>query len=97
LKLKQEVRNQLIEKLKQKNSLESILPFIKCLRKDKRALVFAWQCVMQDNQINEKEIVAFNELATVFKIKEAEKEMVKHKAKQFRDLPYELMLEEYFK
>lgn len=97
VKINQTDRAHLIEKLKVKSDLDSILPFIKPIRKDKRALVFAWHCVMQDNLINEKEIIAFNELGLYFNLTETEVEMIKHKAKQFSGLSIEQMLEEYFK
>lgn len=97
IKLDHDKRNILVEKLKNKNSFDSMISLIKCVKKDKRALVFAWHCVIEDNQVDEKEIKAFNDLCSYFKAKDSDIELIKHKAKQFRSLSSEQMLDEYFK
>lgn len=97
IKLKQEQKNLLIAELKQPFSLEEITPKIKTIRGDLRALVFAWQCVMQDGQINQTEITAFTELSKLFKVDDDKLEKIKHKATKFAVLKDSEMLEEYFK
>lgn len=97
IKLKQAEKNSLIADLKQSFSLEEIVPKIKIIQGDLRGLVFAWQCVVQDGQINEKEILAFNELSKLFKFNEEELTKIKHKATKFANLKDAEMLEEYFK
>ncbi|MBK9480885.1 MAG: TerB family tellurite resistance protein [Bacteroidetes bacterium] len=97
IKLKQEEKNALVGNLKQRLTLEELAPKIKNIRGDLRALVFAWQCVMQDGQINQTEIDAFTELSKLFKVDEAGLEKIKHKATKFAHLKDSEMLEEYFK
>lgn len=97
IKLKQEEKNVLVGNLKQRLTLEELAPKIKNIRGDLRALVFAWQCVMQDGQINQTEIAAFTELSKLFKVDEAGLEKIKHKATKFAHLKDSEMLEEYFK
>jgi|GEM_PF-4754609 len=97
IKLKQDKKVALLNDISQKLSLEAIIPKISCVRKDKRALVFAWQCVMQDKQINQLEISAFNQLVSYFKVFESEVELLKNKASKFARLKETEMLEEYFK
>lgn len=97
IKLKQEKKVALLNDISRKFSIEEITPKIACIKKDKRALVFAWQCAMQDKQINQSEVEAFNQLATFFKINEEEIEMLKNKASKFARLKESEMLEEYFK
>ena len=97
IKLKQEEKNLLVENLKQRMTADELAPKIKNITGDLRALVFAWQCVMQDGQINQTEIDAFMELSKLFKVKEEELEKIKHKATKFAQLKDNEMLEEYFK
>ncbi|MBC7523533.1 MAG: hypothetical protein H7239_03755 [Flavobacterium sp.] len=97
IKLKQEEKNSLIADLKRSFSLEEIAPKIKIIRGDLRALVFAWQCVMQDGQINQTEITAFTKLSKLFKVDDDKLEKIKHKATKFAVLKEFEMLEEYFK
>lgn len=97
IKLKQEKKVALLNEISRKLTIEEIIPKIACIKKDKRALVFAWQCAMQDKQINQSEIEAFNQLATFFKVKEDEIELLKDKASKFARLKESEMLEEYFK
>jgi len=97
IKLKQEKKVALLNDIRRKLAIEEIIPKIACIKKDKRVLVFAWQCVMQDKQINQSEIEAFNQLATFFKVKEDEIELLKNKASKFARLKETEMLEEYFK
>lgn len=97
IKLKQAEKNILVGNLKQPITIEELTPKIKNIRNDLRALVFAWQCVMQDGQINQTEIDAFMELSKLFKVKEEELEKIKNKATKFAQLKDTEMLEEYFK
>lgn len=97
IKLKQEEKNVLVGNLKQRMTVEELALKIKNIRGDLRALVFAWQCVMQDGQINQTEIDAFMQLSKLFKVKEEELEKIKHKATKFAHLKDNEMLEEYFK
>lgn len=97
IKLKQDEKNLLVGSLKQRMTVEELAPKIKNITGDLRALVFAWQCVMQDGQINQTEIDAFMELSKLFKVKEDELEKIKHKATKFAQLKDNEMLEEYFK
>jgi uncharacterized tellurite resistance protein B-like protein len=97
IKLKQEQKNLLIANLKKPISISEIEPIIKIIKSDLRGLVFAWQCVLQDGQINEKEILAFNELTKLFKFNDEELTKIKHKATKFANLKDVEMLEEYFK
>jgi hypothetical protein len=97
INLKQEEKNVLIGNLKKPMTVEEIALKIKNIRGDLRALVFAWQCVMQDGQINKTEIDAFMQLSKLFKVKEEELEKIKHKATKFAHLKDSEMLEEYFK
>jgi len=97
VKINPEKRSVLISGLKRKNSVEQITPYIKCVRKDKRALVFAWHCVIQNEQICQKEIEAFDELTSYFGSYGADVESIKNKAVKFKSLTSEQMFEEYFK
>lgn len=97
IKLKQEEKNVLVGNLKQQITVEELAPKIKNIKGDLRALVFAWQCVMQDGQINQTEIEAFMQLSKLFKVNEDELEKIKHKATKFAQLKDSEMLEEYFK
>jgi len=95
--LKQDKKIELLNELSKKITFEEIKPKISCLKGDKRALVFAWHCVVQDNIINQSEIDAFNQLVLFFKIKEEEIELLKQKALKFSKLEHTQMIEEYFK
>lgn len=97
IKLRHEKRSALINILTKKLSIEEVKPNITCLMGDKRALVFAWHCVIQDKEIKPSEIQAFNQLLSMFKIKETEIDKIKHKATKFAQLKDAQMLEEYFK
>jgi hypothetical protein len=97
IKLKQEEKNVLVGNLKQRMTVEELAFKIKNIKGDLRALVFAWQCVMQDSQINQTEIDAFMQLSKLFKVKEEELEKIKNKATKFANLKDSEMLEEYFK
>lgn len=97
LKVNQTDKNKIIDDFKIKKPLESILPSIKVVKNDKRALIFAWHCVIQDKQIQDEEIKAFDDLVNYFKINENEISLIKKKAQQFIGLSSEQMLEEYFK
>lgn len=96
--LSKKEKDLLINKLKEDISIEELSAKIKIIKSDLRALVFAWQCVMQDGQINQIEEDAFIKLSKFFNVnKEEELEKIKHKAKKFAKLKDNVMLEEYFK
>lgn len=97
IKLNEKEKNALIENLKQQFTIEILTPKIKNVRKDLRALIFAWQCAMRDGEINQSEIEAFMELSKLFKVSNEELEKIKHKATGFSRLKDVEMLEEYFK
>ncbi|MFZ4739834.1 MAG: hypothetical protein ACOYLE_01575 [Bacteroidales bacterium] len=97
IKLNQKENNNLIQSLKQNFSLQKIIPFIKIIKSDKRALIFAWQCALQNNEVNQNEINAFIELSKIFKVKEEDLVNFKKKATKFAKLNDVAMLEEYFK
>lgn len=97
MKLSHDKRNQLVGVLQKHLTIEDIKPHIKIVQSDLRALIFAWQCVLQDKQIVESEISAFNELAKLFNASETQIEEIKHKATQFGRLKEVEMIEEYFR
>ncbi len=97
IQLKQTEKNLLIDDLKRNLSIEDITPKIKVIKSDLRALVFAWQCVMQDGKINSNEEIAFTKLSKLFKVDEEGLAKIKHKATKFAHLKDSEMLEEYFK
>ena len=96
-KLKPDKRNEIITDLRKKQTLEEISDHIKVLKGDIRAMVFAWQCVTQDNEIKDSEVQAFHELMKFFKVKESEIENIKEKARKFSLLKDVQMIDEYFK
>jgi uncharacterized tellurite resistance protein B-like protein len=97
IKLKQEKRQALLVDIKRKLVFDDIAPKISCVKKDRRALIFAWHCVIQDKQINQSEKEAFTQLASYFEVKDNELELLTNKATRFANLKEIEMLEEYFK
>ncbi|MFL9844928.1 hypothetical protein [Flavobacterium rhizosphaerae] len=89
------------EKIKQNISgslsLEEIKSRIKVVKKDRKALIFAWHCAIKNGIHTEAEESAFNRLCDFFKVGNEEKESIKHKARQFSGLTMKQMLNEYFK
>lgn len=85
------------DKLGRKLSFDEIAPYLGCIKNDPRAVVFAWQCVLQDKNIEESEIAAFNVLANFFKVDTANYEKLKLKAEKFGRLKDTQLLREYFK
>jgi uncharacterized tellurite resistance protein B-like protein len=97
IKLKQEKKQALLNDIKRKLIFDDIAPKISCVKKDRRALIFAWHCVIQDKQINKSEKEAFKQLASYFEVKDNELELLTNKATGFANLKEIEMLEEYFK
>lgn len=102
IKMKEEKKKELTNDLNRKLSIEDINTKIKCLKKDLRSLVFAWHCVILNEQASlsnkkEKEL-AFNNLINIYKIKNnIDIDIIKHKAAKFSRLKDEEMLKEYLK
>lgn len=94
--LKKIEKKELIRKLEIQHSLNEIIPHLNCIKKDLRAVVFAWQCVMQDKKVEASEIAAFNMLANFFKVDAVTLEKLKHKAEKFGKLSETQFLKEYF-
>lgn len=78
------------------HSLEEIKPFINCVKKDRRSLIFAWHCITADKEETAAEEAAFKRLTELYKVDAAEVENIKKKAHQFSGLTTSQMLEEYF-
>jgi hypothetical protein len=97
IKISEEKKKLLLSEISRKLNFEDILPKISSIKNDKRALIFAWHCAIQDNGVNQFEIDAFNKLSEYFKLKSDEIELLKNKASKFASLQEKEMLEEYFK
>lgn len=86
-----------VSSLVRTHSLEEIKPYINCVKKDRRSLIFAWHCAMQGDDVSKEEEKAFDKLAAYFEVQEQEIATVKHKAKQFSALSAAQLMNEYFK
>jgi len=87
---------ELSETLKNEHTLDEISPHLRFVKNDLRAIVFAWQCVLQDKQIDEREVLAFNNLADFFRVDGVKLEKLKHKAEKIGKLNDAQLIKEYF-
>lgn len=90
-------RQQFINEYCKELSFDDIEPFVKSVKNDPRAVVFAWQCVLQDRKIQGSEIEAFRVLADYCKIDSANLDRLKQKAEKFGTLTNSQLIAEYFK
>lgn len=91
-----EDRQKFIDEFVRELSFGEIQPYIKCIKDDQRAVIFAWQCVLQDKEIKDSEIAAFNALTDFFKIDANTTEMLKDKALRLGKMSEAQFLKEYF-
>lgn len=92
-----ENRQQFINEFCRELSFDEIEPYIKCVKSDPRAVVFAWQCVLQDKKIESSEVEAFKVLTDFCKVGASDIEKLKQKAEKFGTLNDTQLLTEYFK
>lgn len=77
-------------------SFSEIEPLIKSVKNDSRAVIFAWQCVLQDKEIESGEMEAFKVLTEYCKVDSATIEKLKQKAEKFGRLEDSKLISEYF-
>ena len=93
----QEDRQKFIKEFCRELSFSEIEPHIKCVKNDPRAVVFAWQCVLQNRKVENSETEAFKVLADYCKVDATSMEKLKQKAEKFGKLDDNQLLTEYFK
>lgn len=93
----QEDRQKFINEFCKELSFGEIAPFIGSVKNDPRAVVFAWQCVLQDKKIESSELEAFRVLADYCGIDASAMERLKQKAEKFGNLNDSQLISEYFK
>jgi uncharacterized tellurite resistance protein B-like protein len=93
----QEDRQKFIGEFCRELSFSEIVPFIGSVKNDPRAVVFAWQCVLQDKKIESSELEAFRVLADYCGIDASAMEKLKQKAEKFGNLNDSQLISEYFK
>lgn len=90
-------RQKFIDEFCRALSFSEIAPFIGCVKNDPRAVVFAWQCVLQDKKVESSELEAFRVLADSCGIDASTMEKLKQKAEKFGNLNDSQLISEYFK